>query len=44
MAGRPTGPIEHSMEILEAGLAGQPQGAERGGDGVVGRSQQRAAQ
>src|SRR5690242_4742554 len=32
------------MVVLEAGLLSQPQRAQSGGEGVVGRSQQRAAQ
>jgi hypothetical protein len=44
LSGRPTGAIQHPMVVLETGFAGQAQGAQGGGDGVVGRRQQRAAE
>ena len=43
LPGRPPGPIEQPVVVLEAGHLGQAQGAQRGGEGVVSGGQQRAA-
>jgi hypothetical protein len=39
LPGRPASAIEHAVVVLEAGLFRQAQGAQRGGEGVVGGGQ-----